>query len=250
MIAIMAETNNASDHSLLWGYPIEVWDSLGIRALIWGAALGVLALLLTAASAYILYRVADVAQKGLETESKSSAEKIAELTVRSDQLRKDTAEANARAAEAQAKLAEVEERNEKRAMPRGMLVTSLAHCREVLKGKPKGKVEILWLKAFTDGQTLAFFLSTCFHAPPDQERWTVLDVRSIDELPEEADSSGGITVIGQRRGFFPFKRPSDVLSDTVANALTAALDTSLIHIGVGTDPSMPDDLVKVVIGEK
>ena len=74
---------------------------MGIRALIWGAVLGVFALLLTAASAYVLYRVADVAQKELETESKVSAEKTAELTTKSEQLRKDTAEANARAAEAQ-----------------------------------------------------------------------------------------------------------------------------------------------------
>src|SRR6266498_1460575 len=77
MIAAMAETKNASDHSLLWGYSIELWDWFGIRALIWGAVLGVVALLLTAASAYILYRVADVAQKNLEEVSRSSAERIA-----------------------------------------------------------------------------------------------------------------------------------------------------------------------------
>ena len=100
----MAETNNASDHSLLWGYPIEFWDRIGIRSLIWGAVLGVIALLLTAASAYILYRVADVAQKDLEDETKSSTERIAELSTQSEELRKATAEANARAAEAQLEL--------------------------------------------------------------------------------------------------------------------------------------------------
>jgi len=132
IIAIMAETNNTSAHSLLWGHAIEFWDWFGIRALIWGAALGVIALLLTAASAYILYRVADVAQKDLEEVSRVSAERIAaneaetkravadsdaakegtakaneriaELSVQAEQLRKDTADANVRANEARLEL--------------------------------------------------------------------------------------------------------------------------------------------------
>ena len=104
VIAGMAETNKASDDSLLWGRAIEFWDRLGITALIWGAVLGVAALLLTAASAYILYRVADVAQKNLEAESKASTEKIVELTTRAEDLRKGTAETNARALEAQVAL--------------------------------------------------------------------------------------------------------------------------------------------------
>jgi len=130
-----------------------------------------------------------------------------------------------------------------------MLVKSLSDCRELLKDKPKGKVEILWLKAFPDGESLAFFLSTCFHNPV-MDGWTIVDVRPIDELPKEASNGMGITVVGRRHGYFPFKKPSDVLSDIVATALVAALDTSIINVGVGTDPSMQDDLVKVVIGAK
>ena len=106
VIAIMAETNNASDHSLLWGYAIEFWDWLGIRSLIWGAALGVIALLLTAASAFILYRVADVAQKDLEEVSRLSAERIAaneaetkRAVADSDSAKEGTARANERIAE-------------------------------------------------------------------------------------------------------------------------------------------------------
>ena len=89
----MADANNASDPSLLWGYPLEFWDRIGIRALIWGAVLGVVALLLTAASAYILYRVADEAQVALKTEQSDSNERIGRLSVQAEQLRKDTAEA-------------------------------------------------------------------------------------------------------------------------------------------------------------
>lgn len=177
------------------------------------------------------------------------------LKKEAEQLRKDTAEANARSAELKLKLAEVEERNEKRAMSRGMLVKSLAACKEVLKDKPKGKVEIRWLKAFGDGDFLSFLIEDCFHAPPGEEGWTIVGRGPIDELPNEANRNEGITVIGQQHGIFPFNvlavnRPSDVLSDVIAHALMVALDTSIIRISVGTDRSMPEDLVRIFIGAK
>jgi hypothetical protein len=83
----MAETNNANDQSLLWGYAVEFWDRVGIWALVVGAVLGVAALLITAASAYILYRVADKAQMDLVSESKSSAERIAGLNNETERLK-------------------------------------------------------------------------------------------------------------------------------------------------------------------
>jgi hypothetical protein len=87
----MADANNASDHSLLWGYAVELWDRIGIWALVIGAVLGVVALLLTAASAYILYRVADNAQTALSVESRSSAERIARSDERIAALNNETA---------------------------------------------------------------------------------------------------------------------------------------------------------------
>jgi hypothetical protein len=108
MIETMAEANNASDHSLLWGYALEFWDRVGIVSLIVGAIIGVAALLLTAASAYILYRVADAAQVELVAQTKSSSELIAglnretaRLAADGDASRQKIAEANARALEAQ-----------------------------------------------------------------------------------------------------------------------------------------------------
>lgn len=86
-MAIMAETNIASDHSLLWGRALAFWDHLGIWSLIIGAGLGVAALLLTAASAYILYRVADEAQLALGAETKRATTQIAEATERTEKLR-------------------------------------------------------------------------------------------------------------------------------------------------------------------
>jgi len=68
-----------SEQSLLWGHAIALWDQVGIWSLVIGAVMGVAALLLTAASAYILYRVADKAQADLVIETKKSAERIAVL---------------------------------------------------------------------------------------------------------------------------------------------------------------------------
>ncbi len=85
----MTETHSASAQSLLWGYGVEFWDRVGIWALVVGAILGVAALLITAASAYILYRVADKAEMELAKESKSSAERIAELNNETEKLKGD-----------------------------------------------------------------------------------------------------------------------------------------------------------------
>jgi hypothetical protein len=71
--------NSAKDQSMLWGSAIEFWDLWGVRLLFVGAIVGVGGLLLSALSAYVLYRVADVAQRELVSETKSSAERIAGL---------------------------------------------------------------------------------------------------------------------------------------------------------------------------
>jgi hypothetical protein len=86
----MADANNASDHSLLWGYSVEFWDRFGIWALGIGALLGVAALALTAVSAYVLYRVADKAQIELVAETKAGAERIAKSDERMAELNNQT----------------------------------------------------------------------------------------------------------------------------------------------------------------
>jgi hypothetical protein len=71
--------NSAKDQSMLWGSTIEFWDLWGVRLLFVGAVVGVGGLVLSAMSAYVLYRVADVAQRELVSETKTSAERIAGL---------------------------------------------------------------------------------------------------------------------------------------------------------------------------
>lgn len=118
-------TKTTTGESMLWGSPIEFWDLWGVRLLFIGAVVGVGGLVLSALSAYVLYRVADVAQKDLAAETSRAAtelaqaqadiekskaesahanERIAELSTQAEQLRKNTAEANAQAARAQLEL--------------------------------------------------------------------------------------------------------------------------------------------------
>ena len=74
---------------MLWGSPIEFWDLWGVRLLLWGALFGVGGLLVSAFSAYVLYRVADVAQMDLAAEARASSERIAELNNDAARLQAD-----------------------------------------------------------------------------------------------------------------------------------------------------------------
>jgi hypothetical protein len=71
--------NSTKDRSMLWGSPIEFWDLWGVRLLFGGAIIGVGGLVLSAFSAYVLYRVADVAQRELADVTSVSSERIAGL---------------------------------------------------------------------------------------------------------------------------------------------------------------------------
>jgi hypothetical protein len=75
----MNTKNPTRDQSMLWGYSIEFLDRVGIVSMIVGAGLGVCGLIVSLVSAYLLYRVADVAQKDLANESRVSAERVAGL---------------------------------------------------------------------------------------------------------------------------------------------------------------------------
>src|SRR5260370_31896333 len=88
-----------SDQSILWGMPLHFWDVWGVRLLIGSAIAGALTVLVTFASAYILYRVADEAQANLKRTSDAHA-----LELRNQQG--ETAKANERAAQAEARAEE------------------------------------------------------------------------------------------------------------------------------------------------
>ena len=84
--------------------------------------------------------------------------------------------------------------------------------------------------------------------------WNIERVGPIDNLPSEARSTG-ITVMGKRGGKFVFnaltKQPAtDTLVDIVGSALWAGFNENDRDLSFGIDGSMPDDLVRIVIGPK
>jgi hypothetical protein len=78
---------NFARQSMMWGYAVESWDRLGVLAMIAGGTLGMIALFLSLASAYILYRVADRSQHQLALETRESAERIARLNNETELLK-------------------------------------------------------------------------------------------------------------------------------------------------------------------
>jgi hypothetical protein len=92
-----------TDQSMLWGYNVSFWDVWGLRLMFIGAALGAVALGLSLASSFVLYKVADKVQS-------ESDQKIAEANARAEGARSEAAKANERTAsfEKAAELARLE----------------------------------------------------------------------------------------------------------------------------------------------
>jgi hypothetical protein len=82
------------DQSMFWGHDLAFWDWWGIRLMFGGAILGTAALLVSLASAYVLYRVADIAQanllsttKGLGVEIETQKSRAAEFEAQTEKLK-------------------------------------------------------------------------------------------------------------------------------------------------------------------
>jgi hypothetical protein len=67
------------DQSMLWGLPVASWDKIGFGLLLFGAALGVLALFASLASSVILYRTGNITQAELRTKALTLESKAEEL---------------------------------------------------------------------------------------------------------------------------------------------------------------------------
>ena len=169
-----------------------------------------------------------------EDKQRESSEKIA-------LAQSDAAQANARAAEANLKLAQF-------TMPRAMLLKSTAAFKEALKGRPDFKVQILWLRSVSDGEYLASRIAGCFYEDDGMPSRIIDRTEAIDALPKEARGKG-ITIIGSKGGFFMFKKPPATPLDFVGTAMAVSSGDAL-ELDFAIDRSLPDDLVKIIIGPK
>jgi len=251
VMAIMAETNNANDQSLLWGYPIEVWDSWGVRALIWGAVIGVFALLLTAASAYILYRVADVAQKSLESESKASSERVATLNKDTVSLQTDLAKAQVEIAEAREAAAKAQLALQKYKGPRNLDIEPFL---AKLATASAAKVQVVYVRECTDCSWLAQFIAS-FLVTAKWESW----LAPIDEVVAVANGPfrhqpSAISLRARPWGITILAKSIDDFGKegTSLEALFQALLPSAggNDMTVTNDPELPADIIRIVVAPK
>jgi hypothetical protein len=84
---VMKVKKPMSDQSILWGYSISWWDWFGARAMVTGAVLGVLALLISFIASYVLYRVADIAQSELQSKTIGLDKEIGDQKERTENLK-------------------------------------------------------------------------------------------------------------------------------------------------------------------
>jgi hypothetical protein len=154
--------------------------------------------------------------------------------------------ADAGAAEAKKETAELQNESQKLRMGRALFF-SVNKCREALRGRPTGRVEILWQRGVGDASFLAFVLGGCLRGDEGLPWWRGDNPKQVDDVPEGARPTG-ITVIGKTGGLFVFRQPSDALIDVVGTALSAGLDKSFGSISAGADRTLPDDTVRIFIG--
>lgn len=222
---------------------------------------GLLASLLTGVvSTFIIVQTTDVKEEHWAHDRQHSSERIALLSIQSDQLRKDTAEANARQKEAEVKLEQLRERMSQRHVKGDRFL-------RLLEGKPKGPVEILFVRddgeAFNLGLEIRDWLKRAF--------WDVEEPRPIvdrDLAPRLAPNTpSAMAAGGQPQGVSVFLRaesqadfereteqnPLDPnrLLDTPRKALSNALLDSLGSIsgGMSGENGRPG-VLRVIIGPK
>jgi hypothetical protein len=125
----------------------------------------------------------------------------------------------------------------------------IAKCREILRASPKGAtVRILWRSDVSDGDSFAFFISSCFAGPehPFPPKWKIEKEGAVEKLPGGTERTG-LTVISNNFGNW-LSAPQ-----TPGQFVTKGLyEGVLLHMGVnpGYDPSLPDDVVIIAIGPK
>lgn len=147
----MKPEKNMSDQSMLWGVPLAVLDLWGVRLMFAGFFVGALALAISLASAFILYRVADTSQKDLERGARESKDELGQQKLKITEAEARIAEAGAVAdrAKADASIANEKAANLEKEAEQQRKETAEAHkgAAEANKVAAEAKLELAKFKA-------------------------------------------------------------------------------------------------------
>ncbi|UPK32247.1 hypothetical protein IVB18_28610 [Bradyrhizobium sp. 186] len=231
---------------------LELWDRIGLWSLVAGAILGVIALLITAASAYILYRVADAAQVELAAETKRGSVRIEEAKADLGVAQADIAKASAQIAEANARTAAAELRLEELRQKLGPRRIDEKIFLSALEGVPQRSV----LVSHAPDDPDSYFLASSLVSILTVAKWEVryVEVTSAN-VKACAAPFGGVTVlsksISDEEGA-ALAKPIDERPKTAWLSLAHALTESLQGHSVfqATCPSLPDGALQVVVSPR
>ena len=183
----------------------------------------------------------------LHKQSDDARLETARLSKEAETARASIAEANARAAKAEKETAELQNESQKMRMGRALFFSGNA-CKEALRGRPTGRVEILWQRGVGDAAFLASRFNNCLRGDEGLPWWKLDNPKQVDDVPEGARPTG-ITVISKTGVVrFIFRQTSDALIDVVGAALSAGLDQTFGSISSGMDRTLPDDAIRIFIG--
>lgn len=197
---------------------------------------------------FVIVQTTDVKEEHWAEDRRHSNERVAELSATAEQLRKDTAEANARAAEARAKTAEAEERLGRLSMSRALFLDS-TEFKKVFNRRPdKMKVQISWLRSAADSEFLARRIASCLSEKDGMPFLGMVDdMQPIEAMPDGAGT--GVTVVGKITKGSMVGDP-ETPADFVMRALSAGLRGDPSGVSFRPDFAIPEDIVKIIIGPK
>jgi len=193
-------------------------------------------------STILIVWMAGVKESYWERDRTESAERVASLTVQGDQLRKDTAEANARAALANEKAEVLRKENIavwEAVSPREL---EFLNTVEELKKFAGTKYLVISFSEYEMRFTAAQIRSVLKHAG-----WIKIVNPSPELLELPKDSVNGVDI--QKSSNMPGERPWDAVT-----ALKGALIRSKISAMGGTsfdvNPALPPNAVRIIVGMK
>jgi hypothetical protein len=181
-----------------------------------------------------------------EKDRTESAERVAGLVLQGDQLRKDTAEANARTKESELALAEL-------SSPRNI---DPAPFKKALEGVTPVKVEILYAEACSDCFWLASWISN-FLGPQGGLGWPIVGPRPLmpvtsgdlaglpPAMPAHAATWGVTVVASKKLGAWDDGTPPRAL----LMALVRSMGKRPLVSG-NVDDASPKDAVRIVVAPK
>lgn len=215
--------------------------------LVIGAIFGVGGLVVSTISAYVLYRVADVAQKNLETAGRESSERIAVLSTQGEEQRKETALANERAAAATQKAEEARLELEKLKMPR--LLSAEQQARIVGKLKSFGVPYSMALQPDPEPIALANQIEATLNASGwKRQKWEDKGLMRFSKPNDPTDIPMGLVYIVGVRIEIALSKKAEW--EAAAVALRDALTAEGIDVTASADVGAEADAIHIAIGKK